>query len=261
LEGSWDIFAGQYFTEWDPAKHIIQPFVPGDSTIVGGMDWGRAMPFAFHLAAVDKVFWKDAMGDRTSFYRARTFFEIYGTDKSPPEWGEIIKEALWKKMKLKLKDISWVRADTMIFDKGDDNSTSIYDQFYASDTDWMILKPANKDRIGGWNNMHRWLSLAPDGLPYYQIASNCDNLVRTLPQLIHDENNIEDVESSRKFNIDDDCGDDQRYMLHHVNFVDGFTGQLRSKGYSPVDPKGNQAKFYGSNENMDKHLLNLSKFK
>jgi hypothetical protein len=77
--------------------------------------------------------------------------------------------------------------------------------------------------------MHTWLSLAPDGLPYWQWTTNCEALDRTLPQLIHDENNIEDVESSRKGGIDDDCGDDQRYMLQHITFMDGFTGQIKSK--------------------------------
>jgi hypothetical protein len=236
LEGSWDIFAGQYFTEITD-KHRIQPFVPSYAPIVGGMDWGRANPFSFHLATLQKIEWRDDKNETAPFYRVKTFFEVYGKEKNPDEWSEIIKDQMLKRFNLTLSDLvdmgAWVRCDSMIFAKGDDNSKSIFDQFKDADSRWgFILKPAIKgpdSRIRGWQNMHTWLSLAPDGLPYWQWTTNCEALDRTLPQLIHDENNIEDVESSRKGGIDDDCGDDQRYMLQHITFMDGFTGQIKSK--------------------------------
>ena len=33
----------------------------------------------------------------------------------------------------------------------------------------------------------------PDGKPYWQIFDTCENLIRTLPSLIHDDNVVEDV--------------------------------------------------------------------
>ena len=236
LEGSWDIFAGQYFTEISP-KHHIAPFVPHDVNIVGGMDWGRANPFSFHLASCEKVFYRDEKNEIAPFYRVKTFFEVYGKEKNPADWSEIIIDQLLKRFNMTLDDLidigAWVRCDSMIFSKGQDNSKSIADQFKDADSRWgFILKPAIKgpdSRVKGWQNMHTWLSIAPDGLPYWQWTTNCEALDRTLPQLIHDENNIEDVESSRKGGIDDDCGDDQRYMLQHITFMDGFTGQIKSK--------------------------------
>ena len=259
LEGSWNIFEGQYFTEWSPL-HIISPFVPdGRSTIVGGMDWGRANPFAFHLATVDKMIWRNKNGDSGTFYRVKTFYEAYGTEHTPDEWSEIITDEIYKKFGLSLKDITTVRADPRIWGKGDDGSESIRDQFYRANNDWRILQPANNDRITGWATVHKWLSISPDGLPFYQVTENCENLIRTLPLLIHDENNVEDVETSRKHGIDDDCGDAQRYMLKHITFIDGKTGQIAHRNQE--EPTGNQRKFWGSNENMDQHLIDLSKFK
>ena len=260
LEGSWDIFAGQYFVEIN-AKHKIQPFVPSYSPIVGGMDWGRANPFAFYLSIIEKIEWRDEKNETAPFYRVKTFFEVYGKEKNPADWSEIIKDQLLKRYNMTLSDLveigAWVRCDSMIFAKGDDNSKSIFDQFKDADSRCgFILKPAIKgpdSRVRGWQNMHTWLSLAPDGLPYWQWTTNCEALDRTLPQLIHDENNIEDVESSRKGGIDDDSGDSCRYMLQHITFLDGFTGQLKSKS-SEQPLTREQRHFHVWNEEASKGL-------
>ena len=211
-DGSWDVFAGQYFLEWSYTHHVIKSFIPSreNTVLVGGMDWGRAKPFAFNLATVTKEEYEEI-----TFYRTRTFLEVYGTEKNPEEWSNEIKKEL-KRFGFSLDDIAWVRADPKIFAKGDDNSVSIRDQFKNADSRWSVIKPANNDRINGWSVMHNWLSSAPDGLPYWQITENCQNLIRTLPELVHDENQVEDVDSDGE----DHSGDANRYMLKHLKWID-----------------------------------------
>jgi PBSX family phage terminase large subunit len=265
-EGDWDLFAGQFFTEFSKSIHVITPFIPDDDIkIVGGLDWGYSHPFSFHLASVSKIFMRDNHGDTIIFYRTKTFFEIYGVKKQPSEWSKLIKEELYKRFNMTLNGISWVMADSSIEDKGVDGSTSIKDQFKLDDDRWgRILKPADKSpgsRKAGWVNMHRWLSIAPDNVPYWQIASNCYYLVDTLPTLRHDENDTEDVESSRKGGIDDDCGDDQRYMLRNISIRDDMpTGALKAQS-NYIDGDSNRSKFFGSNENADKLILDPNKFR
>lgn len=254
LEGSWDVFAGQYFPEFNRNQHVINPFIPTSSSmIVGGMDWGRAKPFSCHLGTVNKILHITKDGDRVSFFRVKTFFEVYGTEKTPREWAAVIEDKLKQTFKLSLQDVTFIQADPSIFNKQNDNSDSIRDQFYAFNSDWRVLKPGSNDRIPGWQIMHNWLSLAPDGLPYWQMTSNCDNLIRTLPELVHDELHIEDVDSDSE----DHAPDDQRYMLKSLKWIEGKTGQIKPK---ELTPQGNAAKFYGSNENMDQHLVRLDKF-
>jgi len=187
--GDWNTFAGQFFKEFRTDLHVIKPFKAvktAENVIVGGMDWGRTAPFAFTLSEIKVVNF-----DESKFYRARTFFEIYGTNKTPRAWAEIIKENL-RKRKLKLSDISWTRGDPAMFTKGQDMSISIADQFRNED---ISIKPASNDRIGGWENLHNWMSIAPDGLPYWMITEDCINLIKELPELVHDENNVEDVDT------------------------------------------------------------------
>lgn len=224
LDGSWDVFAGQFFSEWNVPDHVINGFVPDDKQlIVGGMDWGRTNPYAIELSTIDKVFYHE----EDPFYRAKTVVECYGTEKKPSEVSQEIKHKL-KVLGLTLDNIAWIRCDPKIFAKGDDGSKSIKDQFIDDDERWrVILQPANNDRIAGWTILHDWLSIAPDGKPYWQVARTCPDLIRTFPNLIHDENVIEDVETNRKGGIDDDAGDAIRYQFKHLKWIGAKVGGIR----------------------------------
>lgn len=239
MDGDWDVFAGQYFGEWRDALHVCNPFIPSkNNVIVGGMDWGRANPFAFYLAEVSRVQYSGR-----SFNRVKCFMEVYGTEKSPVEWWPIIKEKM-EIYHVKSKDIAWVQADPAMFNKGQDNSISISDQFKkADDTFGFSLKPASNDRIAGWANYHDFLRLAPDGLPYFQVSSDCPNLIRTLPELIHDELKVEDVDSASE----DHGPDATRYLLKKVKFIDGGIGGINVKG-NPVRYRQTTAQFLGTGQ-------------
>ena len=87
LEGRWDIFAGQYFKEFDPAYHVMEV---EDAKKLGygndnnnryiGIDWGDASP---HAAIFMEVTHKN---------RVFVFDEIYGKELHPMELGEKINK-------------------------------------------------------------------------------------------------------------------------------------------------------------------------
>ena len=223
--GDWDTFAGQFFKEFRRDLHVVKPYKvvkTADNVIIGGMDWGRTAPFAFGLTEVTV-----RNLDGVKFYRARTFFEVYGTDKTPRQWAEIIKEKL-KDRELKLDDIVWIRGDPAMFTKGQDNSISIADQFKEN---LISIKPASNDRVGGWENLHNWLSIAPDGLPYWQITEDCINLIKELPELVHDENKVEDVDTESM----DHISDASRYAFKHLKWIDAKLGGVRYKQQGAIE--------------------------
>lgn len=206
-EGEWDLFAGQVFSEFRRSLHVMSVLTPSKNVAkYGGMDWGRTAPFAFLATAIVKE-----NHEGTNFNRAITFAEVYGTNKTPGEWAEVIK------LRVKLDEFEWLRGDPAMFSKGQDGSTSIADQFNMSG---VYIQPANNDRIAGWELMHKWLSIAPDGLPYWLITENCRNLIRTLPELIHDENKVEDVDTDGE----DHAPDAQRYIFKHLHWIDAKVG-------------------------------------
>lgn len=208
LFGSWDVFEGQYFPEFNRNLHVIPMFTPKkEIKKYGGMDWGRTAPFCFLASMIKKETWEGV-----NFNRLITYGEVYGTEKSPKEWGDIIN------VRFDLGDFAWVRGDPAMFSPGNDGSTSIADQFNSFCG--VYIQPANNDRVAGWELLHHWLSLAPDGLPYWMITENCKNLIRTLPELIHDENHVEDVDTEGE----DHAPDAQRYIIKHLKWIDARVG-------------------------------------
>lgn len=84
------------------------------------------------------------------------------------------------------------------------------------------LVPASKARAMGWDSMHRYLRDWTDvpastyglqngstGLPGLQVFDTCVNWIRTIPELLHDEFDPEDINTRSE----DHAADDTRYVL------------------------------------------------
>jgi phage terminase large subunit len=206
-EGEWDLFEGMFFDDFHYNTHVMKRFTPPDKIAkYGGMDWGRAKPFCFLATAIVKEKYNEI-----DFNRAITYAEVYGTKRLPEEWAATIK------LRVPIDKFEWVRGDPAMFKKGDDGSTSIADQFNMAG---IYVQPANNDRLAGWELMHKWLSIAPDGLPYWLITENCVNLIRTIPEQIYDENKAEDLDTDGE-DHSEDC---QRYIFKHLRWIDAKVG-------------------------------------
>ena len=57
----------------------------------------------------------------------------------------------------------------------------------------VALLRADNARIPGWQRVREYLADQEDGRPQLQLFSTCTNLIRTLPQLLHDSKNLEDA--------------------------------------------------------------------
>lgn len=216
--GNWDVFAGQFFKKFNRSTHVL----PLDSfkgkltkmPQIAGVDWGYSNPFVYLQSAVFKVTLYTKKGDPITFNRVVTYKEIGGTEKNPEEWGREIA-------KMDLSDMVYIRCDPSMFNKGTDGSVAIADKLKSKlGVDAHLIKPASNNRVNGWAVMQDWLSLAPDGLPYWMITDNCIDLIDTLPTLPRDDNNVEDIDTDS----DDHWCDAARYMLKHVKFIDAYVG-------------------------------------
>lgn len=212
--GDWNTFAGQFFREFRRDLHVVKPFTPGSGvTRVGGIDWGYNASFVFGASAIQNV----KLTDGTTFNRVWTYKVIDGTEKTPEVWAKEIME------KVNLDQFAWIKADPAMFHRSPDGSLAIADRFKnVWGKNGYKLQPANNDRIGGWAIMHNWLSLAPDGLPYWLITEDCHNLITTLPELVHDENKVEDLDT----NTEDHWADALRYCLVHVKYIKAKVGAV-----------------------------------
>ncbi len=70
-------------------------------------------------------------------------------------------------------------------------------------------RPGDHTRLAGKMQFHYRLRFAPDGRPMLQVFNTCKHFIRTIPNLVYDESNVEDIDTRQEDHIYDEC----RYVL------------------------------------------------
>ena len=172
LEGDWDIFTGQYFTEFRREVHTCTPFpIPAHWRRYFTMDYGLDMLAGYWIAL-------DPEG------RAFVYRELYQS-------GLIIGEAaeLIRRMTPPEEEIYQWFAPPDLWSRRQDTGRSVAEIFYDKG---ISLSQAENRRVAGWLELHEWLRVRDQG-PGLQIFYSCPNLIRTLPALQFDEKRPSDV--------------------------------------------------------------------
>lgn len=198
-EGSWDIFAGQYFDNFSEEKHThktgqikLEPWWP---RWISG-DWGFKHPGCIHWHAQD--------GDRTITYR-----ELYGSGMSERQWGEAIVN-LSRGETIK----SFFYSPDAFAQRTSQNTIAEEIGEVMKEADLPYPSQADNDRIGGWRLMHQLL----DAGLWTIDSDTCPYLVKCLPTLIRNDKTPGKIEDVLKVDhtenqIGDDPADSARYGL------------------------------------------------
>lgn len=208
LEGSWDIFEGQFFEEfidnpehYEDGKwtHVIEPFeIPDDWNIIRGYDFGYAKPFSIGWWAVDY---------EGVLYR---ILEMYGCTETANEGVKWTAEEQFRRAReietthpwLKNKKIIGI-ADPSIWDGSRGESiaeTAMKNQVYFT--------PGDNNRIPGWMQMHYRLAFDENGYPMMYVFKNCKAFIRTIPLMTYSETVPEDLDTT----LEDHVSDETRYV-------------------------------------------------
>ena len=192
-DGNWDVFEGQYFSEWDVSQHVIKPFeVPAYWKRFRAYDHGRDKPCACGWFTVDN---DGRVYCYREFYKSGLNVDQIATEINRLSEGETYEYSV---------------ADPSIFanigyvDKfGGQTIAETFARYGIS------FLPASNRRVDGWNLMHQYLYWDDRKKPLLQFFSTCHNSIRTIPSLIHDEHKSEDLDSQG----DDHIADEVRYFL------------------------------------------------
>lgn len=174
LEGNWNVFAGQYFTEFKEELHVIEPFpIPEYWRRYFTMDYGLDM-LAGYWIAVDE-------GGRAYVYR-----EVF-------ESGLLMSQAAQKIKELTNEKIYAHIAPPDMWNRRQDTGKSVADNFAELG---IPLVKAKNDRVQGWYNLKEWLKPVQDEMgqtiPNLRIFRSCRNLIKSLPVLQFDRLNPND---------------------------------------------------------------------
>jgi hypothetical protein len=225
-DGSWDVFVGQAFQEWSRTYHVIEPtspLVPEGRPIYMTFDWGFGKPFSVGW------WWIDSDGRK---YR---FNEWYGWSGTPDAGIRLtdseIAEGIIKREKAmgflveqgtspKVINPQITRlCDPTCFNKKPDYKGG--GQGPATAEIFMNMglqmRPGDPSRVLKWRQFHEHLRVPRDeneqvnGVPMVQVYSSCMHFIRTVPSLVVDPNNIEEIDSSGE----DHCADEAALLFMH----------------------------------------------
>jgi len=178
-DGNWDVFVGQYFTEWEREKHVCEPFQPPE-----WWRWYISIDYGLDMLAA-LLIGVDDTGD------AYVVGEVYeGRDLGEGHDGLIVSEAA-KAVKA-LGDGRWITAYLAppdLWNARQETGKSVADIFAEHG---VYLTKTSNDRVDGWMAVKEWLKVR-DGEPRLHFFPNCRNIIRTLPLLQYDEKKPNDV--------------------------------------------------------------------
>lgn len=179
LEGDWDVFAGQYFTEFRRELHVVRPFaIPARWRRYFAMDYGLDMLAGYFIAVSDAGC-------------AYVYKEIFESGLIVPAAAEKIKA-----MTSADERIHSYIAPPDLWSRQKDTGRSMAESFAVKG---IRLKRADNNRVQGWMRLKEWLHplRGPDGemTARLLIFENCRHLIESLPALLFDESDPNDCAS------------------------------------------------------------------
>jgi len=207
LEGDWDAVEGAFFNEWDERIHVLPSGfadrIPHNALKFGAFDWGSAKPFSYGNYALSDGTWGLPRGALLKYQ------EWYGA--SAPNVG-LKMDATMVARGIKEREmgqrIRYRVADPSIFVR--DGGPSIAESMAIAG---VSFRRADNKRIVGWEQVHIRLKGLNYGTvnwqPLLYVCENCEDTIRTLPILQHDEVHAEDIDTEGE----DHAGDETRYAV------------------------------------------------
>lgn len=209
LEGSFDIYEGQFFEEFTVGDdeqqrirewtHVIKPFpIPAHWKRFRSYDFGYNKPFSCGWWVVDE----DGV-----IYR---ILELYGCTRDPNTGVKWTPDKQFEEIRKVETQHPWLAghniigiADPSIWDgsRGDSVAdTAAKHQIYFT--------PGDNERISGWMQVRYRFQFDKNGRPRMYVFNNCEAFIRTIPLLVYSENKPEDLDTEQE----DHVADEVRYF-------------------------------------------------
>ncbi|MDE1850049.1 MAG: phage terminase large subunit [Candidatus Micrarchaeota archaeon] len=209
--GDWEIFSGQFFRRWRKEVHVIPPFqIPPDWQRYIGVDYGIHAPHA--------VYWAARPPDTNHIFLYR---EQYGADIPAREQARMAAQ----KVKAFGEKIEMVIVDPSMAAKSRDQDGNlqrslldIWKEEFAGIAD--VIK-GNNERIQGaalfrevldWQGIETSSGITVYVPPRLHVMEGLTNFIRTVPALMGNKLNVEDVDT----NGEDHAYDAVRYLLRYL---------------------------------------------
>lgn len=233
LNGDWTVFEGQAFMEFIDNRqhyqdrrytHVIEPFRIPDTwkqRVWRSFDYGYAKPFSIG-------WWVFDYDGRA--YRVNELYGWNGEANTGCKWtvSEIAKKVKEIEQEYFRNSVITGIADPAIWDKSGGNDESIAGMF---EKERVYFEKAKNNRLSGKAQFHNRLAFDEEGLPMFYVFSTCKNFIRTIPNLVLDKVNVEDIDSD----CEDHTYDEARYFFMEHPIKARKHHKPKQQGYNPLD--------------------------
>jgi len=205
VNGSWDMFIGQAFTDFNKKTHVLKNStpIPRGAQCYMTYDWGWGKPFSIGWWYID--------GDG----RLIRFDEWYGWNGTPNEGVRMVDSAVAKGIKQREKQWEvnklpreFLRiAGNDVFNKkpdyrggGQGKSTSEVFSEHG-----IYLNPGDSLRVLKIRQFRERLKIQDDGKPMMMVYERCKQFIRTIPDLVMEQRTMEDIDSNGEDHVYDEA--------------------------------------------------------
>jgi phage terminase large subunit len=177
LDGEWDLFEGQFFSEFRRDVHTVMPYeIPTSYPRFCAMDYGFDMLCVLWLAV-------SPVGTLT-VYR-----ELCVPNLTLSQAADAIAKACQGEA------LAYLVASPDLWNRRQDSGVSGV-EILSRNRALPPLLCADDRRVIGWRTLREYLQYDELTPPRLQIFSSCTELIRCLPALLFDRHNAEDASSS-----------------------------------------------------------------
>ena len=220
--GDWDVFAGMAFMEWRKDKHVVNGFDYELSQCerIISFDWGyRDKGVASWTAFTPENRW----GVR----RAYLYRQLVMTQTDPDKWAEKLATfcSVDKVKYMVLPHDTYAHKES---------KNTIAEKFTKALQPYGVstirADSSSGSRLNRKAILHALLADAPDGKPYFQAHESCEDFIESIPTLVYDEKDIEQIAPG-----DDHSYDSETYGL--VAYLTTHPGFIIKQGERSTEPK------------------------
>lgn len=200
-DGSWDVFTGQAFTEFNPVSHVISHHdIPKNAPLYMTFDWGFGAPFSTGWWYVDNdgrlircgewYGWNGTPNTGMRLADSEIAQGIRVREEQMGIWGQNI-------IRLAGPDCFQKRPDY----RGGGQGPSTAEVFAASG---IYIAPGDPSRKLKIRQFRERLMRKINDRPMLQVFDTCEHFIRTIPSLVTNRHKIEDIDTTGEDHIFDE---------------------------------------------------------
>jgi phage terminase large subunit len=188
-DGSWDVFEGQFFPEFQRASHVLSE-AEAEGPYRLGPEYQRDASLQWGYKRPGGVLWLVLAPDGTLVVEDEWVFNGPSEDKRVA--SEVAGEALARSQRQRWTVRRWWANPSMGEGRGADGGETLLATLQRAG---VPARPADDDRVNGWGRLRAWFRPNPlTGKPFLRIHPRCVQLIRALGDVVEDETHPDDLD-------------------------------------------------------------------